>query len=206
MCHNIITGRLVTGIIHFVNKIPIDWYSKKQSTVETATYGSEHVSAKTCVEQIIDLRNTLRYLGVSVKERSFTFGDNRLVVDSSMTPHARIHKRHVALSFHRVREAIAAKIVGCYFVPGEINPADMLSKHWGYSQVWTMLQPLLFWTGDTADLIKKGDDNKESNSVNERKNEGIEVPSSQRGVSRIIADWPRARRGSGGRKHGPHEG
>ena len=69
-----------------------------------------------------------------------------------------------------------------------------------------MLQPLLFWTGDTVDLIKKVDDNKESNSVNERKKEIIEVPSSQRGVSRIIADWPRARRGSGGGKYGPHEG
>ena len=175
--------------------------------METATHGSECVSAKTCVEQIIDLRNTLRYLGVSVKKRSFMFGDNRSVVDSSMTPHAKIHKRHVALSFHRVREAIAAKIVGYYFMPGEINPADILSKHWGYSQVWTMLQPLLFWTRDTADLIKKGDDsNKDSNSVNERKKEGIEVPSSQRGVSRIIACWPRARRGSGGRKYRPHKG
>ena len=54
-------------------------------------------------------------------------------------------------------------------------------------------------------MIKKGDDNKESNSVIEEKKEGIEVPSSQRGVSRIIADWPRARRGSGGGKYGPHE-
>ena len=142
--HNVITGRSVTDIIHFLNETPVDWHSKKQSAVETATYGSEHVSAKTCVEQIIDLRNTLRYSGVSVKERSFMFGDNRSVVDSSMTPHAKIHKRHAALSFHRVREAIAAKIVGCYFVPGEINSADAHSKHWGYSQAWTMFQPLLF--------------------------------------------------------------
>ena len=127
------------GIIHFVNKTPIDWYSKKQSTVETTTCRSECVSAKTCVEQIMDLRNTLQYLGVSVKKKSFMFGDNRSVVDSSMTPHAKIHKRHVALSFHRVREAIAAKIVSYYFIPGEINPADILSKHWGYTQVWTIL-------------------------------------------------------------------
>ena len=90
--HNVITGRSVTGIIHFVNKTPIDWYSKKQSTVETATYGSEYVSAKTCVEQIIDLRNTLRYLGVSVKERSFVFGDNRSVVDSSELVYSKLPK------------------------------------------------------------------------------------------------------------------
>ena len=141
---NLITGRSVTGIIHFLNKTPVDWYCKKQATVETAAYGSECSSAKTCVEQIMDLRNTLRYLGVPIRTKSFMFGDNRSVVDSSMTPHAKIHKRHVALSFHRVREAIATKIIGYYFIPGKINPADILSKHWGHPQVWPMLQPILF--------------------------------------------------------------
>ena len=49
---------------HLLNKMPVDWYSKKQTTVETATYGSEMLAVRTCVEQIIDLRTTLRYLGV----------------------------------------------------------------------------------------------------------------------------------------------
>jgi hypothetical protein len=39
------------------------------------------------------------------------------------------------LSFHCMREAIASGIVGFFFIPGDINPADILSKHWGYSQV-----------------------------------------------------------------------
>jgi len=30
--HDLITGRSVTGILHFANKTPIDWYSKKQAT------------------------------------------------------------------------------------------------------------------------------------------------------------------------------
>ena len=47
----------------FVNKTPVDWYSKKQATVETATYDSEFVTAKTATEQIMDIRQTLRYLG-----------------------------------------------------------------------------------------------------------------------------------------------
>ena len=57
------------------------------------------------------------------------FGDNRSVVDISITPHAKIHKRHIALFFHRVREAIAAKIIRYHFINGEINPADILSKY-----------------------------------------------------------------------------
>ena len=54
--HCLATGRSVTGCLHFVNHIPIDSYSKRQVTVETATYGSEFVASKTATEQIIDLR------------------------------------------------------------------------------------------------------------------------------------------------------
>ena len=31
------TGKSLTGCLHFVNKTPVDWYSKKQATVETAS-------------------------------------------------------------------------------------------------------------------------------------------------------------------------
>jgi hypothetical protein len=57
--HDLLTGRSVTGTLHFINQTPIDWYSKKQATVETATYGSEFVAARICVEQIIDIQTTL---------------------------------------------------------------------------------------------------------------------------------------------------
>ena len=35
--HCLATGKSLTGCLHFVNKTPVDWYSKKQATVETAT-------------------------------------------------------------------------------------------------------------------------------------------------------------------------
>jgi hypothetical protein len=153
--HDVLTGKSVTGILHFINKTPFDHYSKKQATVETATYGSEFVAARTCVEQIIDHRNTLRYFGVPVNTKSYMFGDNKSVVDSATIPHAKLNKRHTMLSFHRVREAIASKIISFYHIPGDINPADILSKHWSHSKIWReQLQPALFYSGDTADLFK----------------------------------------------------
>jgi hypothetical protein len=111
------------------------------------------LAAHICVELIIDLRSTVRYLGVPVREKNYMFGDNKSVVDSSMGLHAKLHKRHTMLSFHRVREAMASGIVEFYFIPGEINPADILSKHWGYAQIRERLKSFLFWTGDTADII-----------------------------------------------------
>ena len=153
--HDVLTGRSVTGILHLLNKTPIDWYSKKQATVETATFGSEFSAARTCTEQLLDLRNTLRYLGVPIREKSYMFGDNKTVVDSSMTPTGKLHKRHTMLSYHRVREAIASGMVVFHYIPGEINPADILSKHWGFQQIWKQLQALMFQPGDTRVLFDK---------------------------------------------------
>jgi hypothetical protein len=86
----------------FLNQTPMNWYSKKQATVGTATFGSEFITARTTIDQIVDLQMTLRYLGVPIREKSYVFGDNKTVIDASSTPHAKLHKRHNALSFHRV--------------------------------------------------------------------------------------------------------
>jgi hypothetical protein len=64
--HDMVTGRSVTAILYFLNQTPMDWYSKKQATVETATFGSEFIAARTTIDQIIDLRTTLCYLGVPI--------------------------------------------------------------------------------------------------------------------------------------------
>ena len=123
--------------------------------METATYSSEFVAARTCVEQIIDLRNTLRYLGVKVNDKSYMFGDNESVVNSSSALYAKLHKRHNMLSFHRVREAIAIKFVDFSYLPGPQNPADILSKHWGYSNVKDLLLPLFHRYGGTKEQLKE---------------------------------------------------
>ena len=53
--HDLLTGRAVTGALHLVNQTPSDWFSKRQATVETATFGSEFTAARISVDQILDL-------------------------------------------------------------------------------------------------------------------------------------------------------
>ena len=64
------------------------------------------------------------------------------------------HKRHNALSFDCVCKAIASGYIMLTHLPGKFNPADILSKHWGYQTIWPILKPILFFHGDTADLIQ----------------------------------------------------
>ena len=74
LLHDLITGRFVTAVLHFFNLTPGGWYSKRQATVENASYASEFVAAKTATEQIVDIRQTLRYLGVPIKSKAYMFG------------------------------------------------------------------------------------------------------------------------------------
>jgi hypothetical protein len=143
--HCQLSGRAAAGILHFFNSTPVDWFSKKQSTVvQTATFGSEFVAARTATDQIITNRSALRYLGVEVKGTTILYGDNRSVIDNSTIPHSRLNKRHIALSYHRVREALCAGIMDFLWIDSKNNPADILSKHWSRQAISDMLHSLLF--------------------------------------------------------------
>ena len=85
--HDQVTGKAVTACLHMVNATPSHWHTKRQPTVETATFGSEFVAARISTDQIIDLRYTLMYLGVPARSKSYMFGDNKSVVDSASIPY-----------------------------------------------------------------------------------------------------------------------
>jgi len=91
-----------------LNLTPIDSYCKLTNTVETATYGSEFTVARMGVDKVLAERYKLRALGVPIEGPAYMFGDNKSVVLSSMIPSHALNKRHNFLSYHRVRECIAA--------------------------------------------------------------------------------------------------
>ena len=62
LMNDVLTQRSVTAALYFFNTTSGDWYSKRQATVENASYESGFVVATTAAEQIIEIRQTLRYL------------------------------------------------------------------------------------------------------------------------------------------------
>ena len=158
LMHDMVTGRSVTGILHLLNKTPIEWFCKKQNTVESATYGSEFVAARIATEQIMDLRLSLRYLGVPLDGPSWMFGNNLSVIKSATIPSSTLKKRHNALAYHRVREAIVSKIVRFCHIEGKYNPADVLSKYMSSHEWFALMKPLIFWTWRDDEVPKNGED------------------------------------------------
>jgi hypothetical protein len=82
------------------------------------------------------------------------YGDNQSVITSATIPASTLNKRHNALSYHRVRECIAMGIIYFMHVSGTKNPSDILTKFLGYTKLRPLVQPLLFWKGETM-LIDK---------------------------------------------------
>jgi Reverse transcriptase (RNA-dependent DNA polymerase) len=141
-CH--VTRRSQSGIIIFVNKAPILWYSKRQNTVETSTFGSEYIAARIAVEMIEGLRYKLRMMGVEVDGPTAVFCDNESVVKNSTHPESTLKKKHNAIAYHRVREAQAAKIVKIAHIDGTKNPADIFTKSLPGTRLRQLIQFILW--------------------------------------------------------------
>ena len=125
---NLANRRSHTGIIIYVNNAPIMWYSKRQNTVESSSFGSEFVALRIATELNEALRYKLRTFGVPIDGASEVFCDNKSVVTNSSVPASVLSKRHNAICYHRVREAQAAGIIRVGWIEGKHNIADLFTK------------------------------------------------------------------------------
>jgi hypothetical protein len=95
----------------------------------------------------MDLRYILHMMGIPIDGPAWAFRDNASVITSSTIPQSTLNKRHNALSYHRVRESIVAKIMYLVHVEGKYNPSDILTKALGWVNFWPLIQPLCFGKG-----------------------------------------------------------
>ncbi len=142
--HDTLTRRSVSGIFSFVAGTPVKWYSKRQKTVETSSYGSELVAARIAIELVQEVRYKLRMLGVPITESTTMYGDNMSVVLNTTVPSSQLKKKHNAIAYHRIREAIAAKIIKFAHIPSSQNIADILTKPLPVNTFEHLVHPILF--------------------------------------------------------------
>ena len=124
----LLTRRSVSGIVLMINNTILRCTTKRQNTVETSPYGAEMVAGRLAVEQVMDLRFKLRMLGVPVTDASVMIGDNQSQITSCTIPSSNLKKRHNAIAYHRIREAVAARIIKLKWVKSEYNLADAMTK------------------------------------------------------------------------------
>ena len=123
-----VTRRSRTGFLVYLNSAPIYWLSKKQTSVETATFGSEFVAMKQCCEYLRGLRYKLRMMGIPVNNPVFTYGDNQSVLWNTSVPDSTLKKKSNSIAYHYVREGAARDEWRTSYVKTIVNPSDILTK------------------------------------------------------------------------------
>jgi hypothetical protein len=108
---NVVTRWLHSGVLIFLMNEPIIWFSKRQNTVESSSFGSEFVAARIARDLIVSLRIKLRMFGCPINGPANVFCDNQGVVKNVSLPESNLSKKHNAINYHVVREAVAAGIL-----------------------------------------------------------------------------------------------
>ena len=125
---DITTRRSRTGFMIFLNGAPIYWFSKKQTSVETSSFGAEFIAMKVCCEYIRGLRYKLRMMGISINGPAYVFGDNQSVLANTSGPHSVLKKKSSSVAYHFVREGVAKDEWRTTYLNTHLNPSDMLTK------------------------------------------------------------------------------
>ena len=125
---NLANRRSHSGILIYANNALIQWYSKRQNTVESSSFGSELVALRIATDMVEALRYKLRCFGIPLPGPATVLCDNKSVVTNSSVPASVLNKRHNAICYHRCRESQAAQKIRVAWIPGEMNLSDQLTK------------------------------------------------------------------------------
>jgi hypothetical protein len=80
------TRRSRTGFIIYLNCAPVYWMSKKQTSVESSSFGSEFIAMKQCCEYLGGLRYKLRMMGIPCDGPAYIEGENQSVLANTTIP------------------------------------------------------------------------------------------------------------------------
>ena len=112
----------------FLNGAPIYWSSKKQTSCETSSFGSEFCAMKKATEYVNGFRYKLRMMGIPVEDPTFIFCDNQSVLANTTMPKYQLKKKTQIIAYHFVREGCARDEWRTAYISTHENMADLLTK------------------------------------------------------------------------------
>ena len=96
-----------TGFIVHLNSATVHWFSKKQNSVETSSFGSEFISMKQSCEHIQSLAYKLRMMGTTHEVPDHVYGDNQSVLANTTILESTLKKNSSSLAYHLMRKGVA---------------------------------------------------------------------------------------------------
>ena len=122
------TCQSVSDVLSFFGLTPISWTSNRPGIIKSSRYSTELCAGRVATEEAITLGYMLRSLGFTVKGATALCRDNLGIIIYCTNPDSEPKNKHVAISYHKLGEIAAAKIVNCLKVCTTVNQADILTK------------------------------------------------------------------------------
>ena len=97
-----VTQKSRNGFVVFMNEAPIYWMSKKQTSRETSTFGSNFVAMKEDFEYARVLRYKIRMFGIPCEEPTVVYGYNQSVLANTSVPYSTTKEKSKSISLHLV--------------------------------------------------------------------------------------------------------
>ena len=123
-----VTRRSRTGFLVYLNSALIFWFSKKQNSCESSTFGSEFTAMKQCCEYLRGLRYKLRMMGIPCEGPAYILGDNQSVLCNTSIPDSTLSKKSQSIAYHMIREGVARGEWLTAYIKSDDNDADLLTK------------------------------------------------------------------------------
>jgi len=104
------------------------WTSRAQKTIALSSTEAEYMALSDCACQVVWMHTLLGELSYPLKPVPIC-GDNQGSIFITSNPVTEKRSKHIDIRFHYIREVIERKLVEVFFIDGDKNPADLLTKN-----------------------------------------------------------------------------
>ena len=136
----LLTRRLKTGYIVLLNNAPVYWLTKKMTSIETRTVGSEFMAMEQATEYLLDLRYTLMMCGIPVDEPVFVYDDNQSVLVNSSMPGSTLKKKSQSIVSHPIFRNYATDEWRTIYVNASLNVDELITKPLVEETRWSVVR------------------------------------------------------------------
>ena len=89
---------------------------------------AEYMAISDCSRQAIGIKILIKELRIKIRSIPI-YGDNQGSIFIASNAVQESHTKHINIYYHYICELVVAKEIDLQFVPGEMNPANMLTKN-----------------------------------------------------------------------------
>jgi hypothetical protein len=122
------TKQSITGLIIYLNGVPLLWGSLKQTVVVDSSSSAEFVAASVTCKQLLHAENMLGFLGFSSPKPYLLYTDSMACYHIASNPNRLGNVRHLQIRYHLVRCYVSLGDVQMCFCITEEMVADLLTK------------------------------------------------------------------------------